>query len=113
MEVKRIKESIQSHGKKFIEKIFTKEEVEFCEKRAVPEIHFAGRFAAKEAVKKAVLAMDSKTIISLKNIQVSRQENRPPVVNIAGNTKSTELQIQLSISHTNKYASAVALVSPK
>ena len=113
VEVNRIKESIQSHRKKFIEKIFTKEEIEFCEKRAVPEIHYAGRFAAKEAVKKAVLAIYSNTVIPLKNIQISRQENRPPIVNIAGNSKISELQIQLSISHTDKYASAVALVSPK
>ena len=95
VEVNRIKESIQSHGKKFIEKIFTKEEIEFCEKRTVPEIHYAGRFAAKEAVKKAVLAMDFNTELTLKNIQVSRKENRPPTVSIVGNSKNPDLQIQL------------------
>ncbi len=111
VEVGRIRKSIQTHGKKFINKIFSQEEIDFCERRSLPEIHYAGRFAAKEAVKKALLSLDPNQIIPLNKIQISRKDNESPKVEYLQTSPLQKLEIQLSISHTEKYASAVALVS--
>ena len=55
IEISRIKESIERSGEKFIKLIYTPAEIEYCEsKRASKYYHYAGRFAAKEAIYKAV-----------------------------------------------------------
>ena len=53
IEVDRIRSSIESHAERFIEKVFTSTEREYCEGMADPVPHFAARFAAKEAISKA------------------------------------------------------------
>jgi len=55
VEIDRIKESIETFGEKFIDKIFTEKEKEYCEsKKNVKYQHYAARFAGKEAVYKAI-----------------------------------------------------------
>ena len=54
VEVSRILSSIDKIGQKFIDRIYTKHEQEYCNSKSKPEIHYAGRFAAKEAIIKAV-----------------------------------------------------------
>jgi len=50
----RIRESIQRFGDRFLNRIYTEGEIEYCKKCAQPEIHYAARFAAKEATMKAL-----------------------------------------------------------
>ena len=78
VEVSRIKRSINLYGEKFINKIFNPEEIEYCKNRKKPYIHYAGRFAAKEAIKKAILSLDNKLLISLKNILIHRLNSGEP-----------------------------------
>ena len=54
IEVKRIQESLDRHGDHFLSKIFTLREQEYCLDKASPSPHYAARFAAKEAVSKAL-----------------------------------------------------------
>ena len=53
-EIDRIADSIERYGERFLRRIFTESEVAYCMRRRVPAIHFAGRFAAKEAAMKAL-----------------------------------------------------------
>jgi len=75
-----------------------------------PAVHFAGRFAAKEAVKKALLASKAIDNLPLKQIEIERLANGEPVVHIAGKLQN-KLNCKVSISHTDEFATATALLS--
>ena len=50
IEIERVKESIENIGEKFLKRVFTDKEIEYCEsKKAQKYQHYAGRFAAKES----------------------------------------------------------------
>ena len=53
-DIDRITEVIERYGDRFLRRIFTDGEIAYCTRRRVPAIHFAGRFAAKEAGMKAL-----------------------------------------------------------
>ena len=108
IEINRIKYMIKKYQNTFLDKIFTKHEKEYCNSKYKPEIHYAGRFAAKEAVKKILLQENQNVIVTLKNIEIVRNTNYPPVINIINGPQK---KIKLSISHTNNYATAIALLN--
>ena len=108
IEISRVKESIESLGERFINKVFTEKEIEYCEsKKAQKYQHYAARFAAKEAVFKAIShELENKYQIEWKNIEIINDKNGRPEVNFV-NIHINELeQIDLSISHCKKYAVA-------
>ena len=70
----RIKKNIKNFT--FIEKIFTSKEIKYCNSYPKPEIHFSGKFAAKEAVKKALLSGKIVNNISMKEIQVLNNSDK-------------------------------------
>ena len=109
VEVAKIKFLIKNYDQKFLVKIFTSKEQQFCTKRNNPYIHFAGRFAAKEAVKKILLQL-STDLIPLNKIEILRKVDSPPVVFINMNEIS---DIKVSISHSDNYATAVAIMDCK
>ena len=78
IEVNRIKESIEQIGQVFVDRIFTEKEQEYCEKtNKMKYQHYAARFAAKEAIFKAVSTLlDDKFDISWQNAEVVNDENR-------------------------------------
>src|SRR5947207_15926689 len=53
-DIERIAATIERYGERFLRRVFTDGEVAYCRRRKVPAIHFAGRFAAKEAAMKAL-----------------------------------------------------------
>jgi holo-[acyl-carrier protein] synthase len=53
-EIPRIAETLQRYGERFLERVFTPEEIAYCMRRRNPAPHLAGRFAAKEAGMKAI-----------------------------------------------------------
>ena len=78
--IDRMKNILNSNkGIRFKHRIFTKSEIFYCQNRANSSHHFAGRFAAKEAVKKALLASGEENI-PLSGIEIIRQDNGPPEV---------------------------------
>ena len=108
IEIDRIKEAIEKENNKFIEEIYTKEEIKYCEsKKNAKYEHYAARFAAKEAVFKAIShELENKYQIEWKNIEIINDKNGRPEVNFV-NIHINELeQIDLSISHCKKYAVA-------
>ena len=107
IEIKRIKRLIQN--KKFLQRIFSREEIIYCDKKKNKHQHYAARFAAKESVLKA---LSGKYKIALKNIVVKNLDNGKPKI-ILKNLKIKSLRrikIEVSLSHTKEYAVAVAMI---
>lgn len=78
IEVNRIEESIKSLGEKFLKRVFTDYEIEYCNsKNNMKYQHYAARFAAKEAIFKAISnSLNSKYEITWTDIEIRNDENR-------------------------------------
>lgn len=112
IEIDRIKESIESTDRKFCERVYTEKEIEYCEsKNAQKYQHYAARFAAKEAIFKAISELlGNKYDISWKDIEILNNENGRPYVNILNNQINQIEDIDISISHCKNYAIANVVV---
>jgi phosphopantetheine--protein transferase-like protein len=114
IEIKRIKRAKERFGKTFLNRVFTDEEIKYCQAHSKAEDqHFAGRFAAKEAVLKALGT--GWPFVSLKDVEIIKDSvtGAPEVVlygNILGIANRFRVSsILLSISHTKEYAIAQAI----
>jgi len=110
VEVPRIADLIGKHGESFLSKVFTEGEISFCQPRPRAAEHFAARFAAKEAVLKA-LGTGLRGGMKLKEIDVRRGELGEPSCELSGKVAERAEQIgmtriHLSLSHTSQYAIA-------
>lgn len=109
IEIDRIKKSIEQYGERFKESLYTKKEIEYCEnKKSQKYQHYAARFAAKEAIFKAI----SKVLLneySLKNFEIVNDENGKPEVFLEPQIDEIE-NIDISISHCRDYAVATVVV---
>lgn len=112
IEVSRIKESIESLGDKFLNRVYTDKEIKYCiSKNVMKYEHFAARFAAKEAVFKAISTLlENKFSIGFKNIEILNDEKGKPFVNLL-NVDIKKVNIDVSLSHVKEYAIATAIVS--
>ena len=112
IEIDRVKESIEELGEKFIERVFTDKEIEYCESRKGQKYqHYAGRFAAKEAAFKAISKiLDNKYSVCWKDFEIIDDEQGRPYLNLCNvNTKDIE-SIAISISHCKLYATANVVI---
>lgn len=110
IEIERILKAISRHGKRFLDDVFTQNEQIYCSRYQQPERHYAGRFAAKEAVVKALGTGFSPEITWL-DIQVLNDAHGKPCVILSDrlNERFMHPQILLSISHCKTFATAVAV----
>ena len=108
VEINRIRSNLKNKKSRFLNRIFTQLEVDYCNSKSNPSIHFAGKFAAKEAVKKAVLSTKKINQISLKDIEILSNCGDPKV-SIKGNIEIFH-SIEVSISHTDSIATATAIL---
>ncbi len=108
IEIGRIKDSIEDMGERFLERVFTKKEIEYCESRKNQKYqHYAGRFAGKEAVFKAISPqLKDKYEIGWKNIEIINDENGRPCVHFLDIEIQGIDEIDISISHCKQYATA-------
>tara|TARA_Y100001970_G_scaffold290684_1_gene425304 strand:- start:972 stop:1331 length:360 start_codon:yes stop_codon:yes gene_type:complete len=107
VEVDRIRNLIDKYQSKFIDRIFSKNEIAYCNNKKDPSIHFAGKFSAKEAVKKALSNKYKDTFFSFKEISINNNDKGRPFISIDNfNSKF----IDISISHTNSYAISFAIL---
>lgn len=108
IEISRVKESIESLGERFINRVFTEKEIEYCEsKKAQKYQHYAARFAAKEAVFKALSwKLEDKYAICWKYIEVVDDKQGRPSLNIIGMNLNDIENIDISLSHCKEYAVA-------
>ena len=112
IEVGRVRESIERTGDAFVNMIYTPKEIEYCEsKKAAKYYHYAGRFAAKEAIYKAVSGLlDDRFGISWHNMQVINDENGNPSIEFLGIELNQIKGIDISISHCKEYATAMVVI---
>lgn len=108
IEIERVKESIENIGEKFLKRVFTDKEIEYCEsKKAQKYQHYAGRFAAKEAAFKAISKiLKDKYSVCWKDFEVINNEQGRPYLTLY-NVDTTKIEsIDVSISHCKLYATA-------
>ncbi|MEE9464439.1 MAG: holo-ACP synthase [Candidatus Neomarinimicrobiota bacterium] len=106
VEVDRLAALIEEWAEKFLMRIFTRDEIAYCQRQVRPVLHFAGRFAAKEAVKKALYSAGRNEPVLFTQIQIERDSRGAPLVHLPGLTEN----VQVSISHTDRYALATAVL---
>jgi holo-[acyl-carrier protein] synthase len=115
VKVSRIKDSIEKIGIEFIKRIYSDEEANYCESKKLAKYQsYAARFAAKEAVYKAI-SPDINSFSSWKDIEVLKEENGKPYIMLHGRLKDIALdnnitKIEISLSHDEDYAVASAIV---
>lgn len=114
IEIKRIKKLISKYKSKFLNKIYTSNEIDYCEKNPVLKYsRYAGRFVAKEAVAKA-LGQGIREI-SFKEIEIINDEFGKPDIELHGRAAGLAnymkvVDIYISISHCHDYAVANSLL---
>lgn len=111
IEVSRVKKIIDRHGIRFLDKIFSKAEQEYCLKHREASRHFAARFAAKEAIAKA-LGVGISDLLAWLDIEVQHDIYGKPqgVLSLSAQEYFGSIEIHLSISHCHEYATATAVV---
>lgn len=112
IEVERIKDNIEGFGESFLNRIYTKKEIEYCERKGVNKYQsYAARFAAKEAVLKAISPLlGSKYDIKWNDIEILNDESGRPYVNLLINTEKI-IKIDISLSHIKDIAVASVIVN--
>lgn len=110
IEVSRIEKNIHKHGQKFLDKIFTQNEQTYCKTFRKSGRNFAGRFAAKEAVVKALGTGLSEGLDWLDIEILNDQQGKPYLVfSDAFRARFENPVIHVSISHCHEYATATAV----
>ena len=110
IEIERIRRALERHGETFAARCFTEAERAYCDAKPNPPQHYAGRFAAKEAVGKA---LGCGVYFTWKEIEI---RGRPkPGVFLSGRTAAwaervAAGRIELSMTHSRELAAAVAVV---
>jgi holo-[acyl-carrier protein] synthase len=113
VECLRIGRMIEQHGEQFLTRVYTPREITYCQARKHATEHFAGRWAAKEAVLKC-LGTGWQRGICWTDMEVRNDPQGKPRVAIRGAARDQAMQLQisevlLSISHCRAYATAYAL----
>ena len=103
---------IEKHADTFLDRVFTENEISYCRQRKAFAQHYTGRFAAKEAILKALGTGWAKGILWT-DIEVVNEPGGKPIVKLAGQAKviSESLgvtQMLITISHCEDYAVAFA-----
>jgi holo-[acyl-carrier protein] synthase len=115
VEVGRIAALMRDRGTVFLERWFTTGEIGYCAGKAVPSRHFAARFAAKEAVAKALpVAWDGP--LPWRSIEIVSGPRGVPSVSLSGALLDAAARagvgdIRVSLSHCDDYATAIAVVA--
>jgi len=112
IEIERVKKSIERSGEHFLNMIYTPKEIEYCEsKRNAKYSHYAGRFAAKEAIFKAISSLLSEKFeLSWQDAQVVNDENGNPRVEFLNKEFKQIESMDISISHCKEYAVATVTI---
>lgn len=109
IEIKRIELALATYGQRFLDKIFTASEQDYCKLYKQPAPQLAARFAAKEAAVKA-LGVGFRNGIGWLDIQIDRSDLGRPLLTLSSKLRAIypNVQFMLSLSHCRAYATAVA-----
>ncbi len=104
VEIDRIQKAVERWGDTFLKHVFTNTEIENAQKFKFPYRHYAGRFAAKEAIFKAMGIPD----LSWLDVTIINDPSGQPICRF--NTRQIKGRLLISISHCRDYAVASAIV---
>ena len=112
VKIERFKDAIEKWGDKFLKKVFTENEISYCYEKKNPYLSLAVRFAAKEALIKAI---GSEVPVLLTEIEVINAANGRPDIKISGRLKEffserSIKQTALSLSHEKDYGIACVVL---
>jgi holo-[acyl-carrier protein] synthase len=116
VEISRIEEAFEKWGVRFLEKIFTEKEILYCYGKNNPFPHLAARFAAKEAMIKALSGLNVRSqeskgslkILNFKDVEIINESSGKPFINNAD--RFTSFVIHLSMSHERSHAIATVIL---
>ncbi len=113
VEVDRIASAIDRHGDSFLMKLFTDGERAYCESHPKPAVHYAARFAAKEAISKA-LGTGIGGQAGWLDLEIIRTATGAPKLLLQGNAaefarQNGIIEVQISLTHARDYAAANAV----
>ena len=113
IECERIAGMLQKHGEEFLNRVFTQREIAYCGDRKVSDQHYAGRWAAKEAILKVLGTVWAKGI-QWTDVEVVNLVSGAPSVVLSN--RALEIaqeqgirEVKVSISHCKAYATAFAI----
>lgn len=114
IEVERIDQAVGEFGDRFLERIFTPDERAYCGGQKRPAIHYAARWAAKEAVSKA-FGTGIGADLAWNEIEIARRPSGEPELVLHGRAKEFAAEIgvrevKISLTHAKHYAAANAVV---
>ena len=110
IEIARIKAILTRYPQRFLNRVFTSREQDYCLKKKDPALHLAGRFAAKEAIVKA-LGTGFSQGLSWLDIEISNDSKGKPTASLSPFAKGLfgDLTLHISLSHCHHYATAIAI----
>ena len=109
IEIDRIEKSLRQFDSSFLNKIYTQNEIKYCESKKKSKYqHYAARFAAKEATYKAVSALlENKFELDWTDMEITNLKDGRPIVHITNDKLNQKIEnIDISISHCQNYAVA-------
>lgn len=114
VEIDRFRKAVEERGERFLERVFTSREIEYVGTKKASYMHLAGKFAAKEAVKKA-LPDGAEIGLNWADIEILNGGDGKPYVLLHGHAKRLEekfgiSRVFISISHTKDLATSNAVV---
>ena len=110
LEIERFKDVLDEHGQKFLDKIFSKREQEYCLRCKDPTSRFTVRFCAKEAVVKSLGTGFGKEI-SFQDIEILNDPSGKPTVTLSSKCSNYfgKPTFHISLSHSKHYATATVI----
>ena len=112
VKIERMKQVVEKWGHHFLDRVFTENEILYCYGKKEPHLSLAVRFAAKEALIKAI---GSVSLVSLKDIEVVNAETGKPLLHIVGKLEKVLREklikrVHLSLSHEHEYGVACVIL---
>lgn len=113
VEVERVRRLVRRYDHRFLDKVYTPGEQEYCNESTNRYERFAGRFAAKEAIRKALQPYTTAKYIPFLHIEILPDSKGVPIPVLTTNVdfQSAIGKIAVSISHERRYAVAFAMVT--
>ncbi len=117
VETKRIGEALEKFGDRFLHRIYLPAEAAYCQSMKFPLLHFAARFAAKEALSKA-FGTGIGSSVGWRDLEIVKHPSGEPNVVLHGRAEELALKLHVldvlvSLSHTDQYGAANALITVK
>lgn len=112
IEIERIQQSVEKFGDRFLNKIFTKTELDYSLSKKNKFQHLAARFAAKEAIAKA-LQTGWNEDFSWQNINISNEKNGMPKAELSGKLLKflgDNKALKITMSHSEHYVTCFAII---